>query len=410
MESQELPKCLYEILNVDRFCSTDDIKKSYKTLALKNHPDKAPQGLEEEYKEKFQTLNNAYQILVNPQERAWYDSHREEYLNPHKKDLGFGGFPFDVKEFMQTPIPPEQFFKATEDAFRKILVEEEKFRQNSAELMKSRGSMLDGPWFGDELSSDEQVVKFYDYWMNFVPCQNFAWADLWDEREGENRREKRFIQQTNLVERKKAKKKYMATLNRLISFIQQKDERYAVLMKKRKEDQEKRKKEEEENKIREEKEWQLKKEELLKQELKQYEEERKLREEQSQGSEEEYYEENEDIHKCHLCNKEFKSENQLNNHNLSKQHLKNKKKMMKEVALDEEKVQMQEVKDPKEEMAQEQTNKPNAPKKKKKKKKEINFTDVLEQKEKPESPKKTVQELPKEVAMEDEKKQMKKQK
>lgn len=63
--------------------------------------------------------------------------------------------------------------------------------------MENRESYLKAPSFGDKDSSDDLVEKFYIYWDNFVTSQNFAWADCWDEREGENRREKRFIQKTN---------------------------------------------------------------------------------------------------------------------------------------------------------------------------------------------------------------------
>lgn len=60
MEEEIERKCLYEVLGVDRFAKEAEIKKKYKKLALKNHPDKAPKGEEERYKEKFQIINDAY--------------------------------------------------------------------------------------------------------------------------------------------------------------------------------------------------------------------------------------------------------------------------------------------------------------------------------------------------------------
>eukprot|EP00662_Eupelagonemidae_sp_cell21_P053212 gene53212-7876_t len=66
-------------LGVDKTASTDDIKKQYKRAAFKLHPDKN-QGNEEEAEVAFKELSNAYTTLVDPNERAWYDSHKEQIL------------------------------------------------------------------------------------------------------------------------------------------------------------------------------------------------------------------------------------------------------------------------------------------------------------------------------------------
>ena len=63
----------------------------------------------------------------------------------------------------------------------------------SEEYLESKESYLKSPVIGDDNTEPQKVEQFYTYWDNFVTCQNFAWADVWDEREGENRREKRFI-------------------------------------------------------------------------------------------------------------------------------------------------------------------------------------------------------------------------
>lgn len=53
MDFQETRTCLYEVLGVQNFSKDAEIKKAYKKMALKFHPDKSPHGLEKEYKEKF---------------------------------------------------------------------------------------------------------------------------------------------------------------------------------------------------------------------------------------------------------------------------------------------------------------------------------------------------------------------
>lgn len=59
---------LYVILELDRNCSDNDIKKAYKRLALKYHPDKCGGD-----STKFKKINNAYQILSDPEKRKQYD-------------------------------------------------------------------------------------------------------------------------------------------------------------------------------------------------------------------------------------------------------------------------------------------------------------------------------------------------
>lgn len=62
----------YEILQVERNSSGEEIKRSYKRLAFEYHPDRNPGDREAE--EKFKKINEAYQILSDPNKRARYDS------------------------------------------------------------------------------------------------------------------------------------------------------------------------------------------------------------------------------------------------------------------------------------------------------------------------------------------------
>lgn len=61
----------YEVLGVDRKASEEDIKKSYRSLARKFHPDHNPGDKQAE--EKFKELGEAYETLKDPQKRAGYD-------------------------------------------------------------------------------------------------------------------------------------------------------------------------------------------------------------------------------------------------------------------------------------------------------------------------------------------------
>ncbi len=72
-------RCFYDVLGIERDASLDDIKSSYKKLARELHPDKNIEQ-PELAAEKFKELQHAYAILSDPNERAWYDSHREAIL------------------------------------------------------------------------------------------------------------------------------------------------------------------------------------------------------------------------------------------------------------------------------------------------------------------------------------------
>ncbi|MEA3305383.1 MAG: DnaJ domain-containing protein, partial [Candidatus Omnitrophota bacterium] len=62
----------YEVLGVSNDAGSEDIKKAYRKLAFKYHPDKNP-GEEKEAEEKFKEISEAYEILSDPQKRATYD-------------------------------------------------------------------------------------------------------------------------------------------------------------------------------------------------------------------------------------------------------------------------------------------------------------------------------------------------
>ena len=79
----------YEVLGVDKGADEAAIKKAYRTLAKKNHPDVNPGDKDAE--ERFKEINEAYQVLSNPQKRAQYDQFGHDGPQGFGGD-GFGGF------------------------------------------------------------------------------------------------------------------------------------------------------------------------------------------------------------------------------------------------------------------------------------------------------------------------------
>lgn len=80
----------YEVLGVERGASADAIKKAYRKLAMKYHPDRN-QG-DKEAEEKFKEASEAYEVLSDDQKRQMYDQYGHDGM---KNAFGGGGFNFD---------------------------------------------------------------------------------------------------------------------------------------------------------------------------------------------------------------------------------------------------------------------------------------------------------------------------
>src|SRR5260221_2472869 len=89
----------YHVLGVERNTSPEEIKKAYRKLAVKHHPDKNPGDKSAE--DKFKELGEAYEVLSNEDKRAAYDRYGHQAFTQGGEGMGgFGGGgthdPFEV--------------------------------------------------------------------------------------------------------------------------------------------------------------------------------------------------------------------------------------------------------------------------------------------------------------------------
>ncbi|XP_049459727.1 dnaJ homolog subfamily C member 21 isoform X3 [Epinephelus fuscoguttatus] len=218
-------KCHYEILGVKRDAGDDDLKKAYRKLALKWHPDKNLDNAEEAA-EQFKLIQAAYDVLSDPQERAWYDNHREALLKggisgDYEDDSIDLLQYFTVSCFSGYGDDEKGFYTVYRNLFESIVKEEMEHSK-----VEDEDDEEEFPPFGDSESDYDTVVHvFYGYWQSFCTRKNFAWKEEYDTRQASNRWEKRAMEKENKKTREKARKERNELVRQLVAFVRKRDRR-----------------------------------------------------------------------------------------------------------------------------------------------------------------------------------------
>ncbi|XP_017492468.1 PREDICTED: dnaJ homolog subfamily C member 21-like [Rhagoletis zephyria] len=198
----------YEVLGVQPDATTEEIKKQYRVLALKCHPDKNLDNTEKAA-ETFTLLQEAYSVLSDPKERAWYDRHKETF---HTDTVDVVDHSID-ESFLTSDCytgfddSPTGFYTVYRNLFDEILDVEEPHKASFAELAKSKNDDDDKyPRFGNSTTDVAEVKAFYDRWLAFSTAISFAHLNKYDIREAPNRRVVRLMEKENKKIRDEAKK------------------------------------------------------------------------------------------------------------------------------------------------------------------------------------------------------------
>ncbi|RPD54290.1 DnaJ-domain-containing protein [Lentinus tigrinus ALCF2SS1-7] len=237
------PPDYYALLEVDESATADEIKKSFRRLALVHHPDKNAQDIEGATK-RFAAIQQAYEVLSDEQERAWYDSHRASLIPepdaadvfeeirkgappPRARDRGLTvrhltQF-FDISIYDGFDDGPNSFFTIYRNLFSRLAHDE---KQYSDVPLPSFGDST-WPWLSPSKEEKDQCARtFYAYWTNFVTSKEFEWADQWNLAEAPDRRVRRLMERDNKKARDDARKEYNETVRSLAMFIRKRDPRY----------------------------------------------------------------------------------------------------------------------------------------------------------------------------------------
>mmetsp|Transcript_492 Transcript_492/g.1242 ORF Transcript_492/g.1242 Transcript_492/m.1242 type:complete len:559 (+) Transcript_492:108-1784(+) len=326
--------CYYELLGLDRKCDAADIKSSYRKLALKMHPDKAHlTGLSvEEATKQFQQVQEAYSVLSDPQERTWYDAHREQIL---KGDDGAAEDPFKTRinlyQYFSTSCfegfgdGAKGFYAVYSDLFTAIDHEEAEWED--ADSDEDHQAM---PPFGGSDAEYADVSNFYRHWLDFCSRKAFGHADKWNPKEAQNRQVRRAMEQENKKARQAAKKEFNAEVRQLVKFVQKRDPRVAAQKQQMKDNAEKaqrelaekdRQKVEKAKEAKERKEAARLAEEARWAEAAAEKEACRARGELVSEDEADGQSEEEVEYCCEPCRKTFKSEKAFDQHARSKKHL-----------------------------------------------------------------------------------------
>ena len=187
-------RCYYEVLEVpvDVQLSSEELKRQYKKLALRYHPDKNV-GNEDEATSRFMELNHAYSILSDSRQKRWYDEHREEVLRASAGTAAsdrLRGRPVDVWPLFSSRFDHSNFF----EKFGKVFEEVHEAEMESTSAKADDPMREDPPPFGDDTSTSALVRAFYSYWSSFNSALSFAWEDVHDTTDAPNRAVRRYAQ------------------------------------------------------------------------------------------------------------------------------------------------------------------------------------------------------------------------
>ena len=298
------------------------------------HPDRNYGNVEATTK-LFAEIQSAYEVLSDPQERSWYDSHRSSILRGASEVPG-EHYEHNVRvttsdDLLRTfaHFTGQIDFSDSSSGFYGILRSLfDTLAKEELEACDWEGlDCIDYPSFGHADDDYEEVVKpFYATWNGFATQKTFAWMDVYRTVDAVDRRVRRIMEKENRRFRDAGIREFNDTVRQLVAFVRKRDPRYKPNTQTQAERQ---------KIIRDAATAQAARSRAAnrarlaeKQSIPQWAKQKESIEEEDQEVQEE---EPEEQFECVVCRKTFKSEQQFGVHEKSKKHLKAVQRLTKDM-------------------------------------------------------------------------------
>ncbi|GAA5964259.1 hypothetical protein JCM3765_002789 [Sporobolomyces pararoseus] len=257
----------YTVLGIERTATDIEIKKAFRSLALKEHPDKNPQDVEGANL-RFSRIQEAYEVLSDPQEKTWYDDHLDQLLNnssssneninveedmnyfdqlrkgkrktkaqeQQEQDNNKGGRPdkglqtihlmkfFNTTSWSGFDDSPTGFFTTFSTLFS--ILSSDEFFWSSPHYYPSSFGTSHTPTTKEQI---QDLRNFYSTWLNFQTEKDFSWKDEFRIEKDMPRYMRREIEKENLKIRSLKKREYNETVRNLVLFVRRRDPRYKAI-------------------------------------------------------------------------------------------------------------------------------------------------------------------------------------
>jgi len=179
-------------------------------------------------------VQSAYEVLSDPQERAWYDSHRDAILR--NDDLGEEHFEHNIRltsasdiiALMSRFTKRVPFTDASNGFYGSLRIMFETLAKEEDAASEWEGlEAIEYPDFGGAGDSYEEVVRpFYAIWMSFTTRKTFSWLDSYKYAEAPDRRIRRLMEKENKRLRDEGIKEFNDAVRSLVAFVRKRDPRY----------------------------------------------------------------------------------------------------------------------------------------------------------------------------------------
>lgn len=313
----------YALLGVTPEVAPDDLRRAYRRLALLHHPDKNV-GKEEAATQAFALIQHAYQVLSDPQERAWYDRHRAQMERAAAAGSGKGsGASVNAEQLMRFFSPavfdgftdsPKGFFAVYRTVFEHL-----EMLEDGQDYAATNFGSMNTPF-------EPSLHAFYDKWLAFSTRRaDFAVPhDVYFEHYNAelNRRDRRYLEKERERQRETAKREYNDVVRNLTAFVRKRDPRYKTYLQAKRAQgkldaraKQEQAKQQKQQAVYVEQDWTKldSDEEALLERLERLEVSASDESEDGSDEEEELF--------CAACKKTFKSHRQWKNHEQSKKHI-----------------------------------------------------------------------------------------